>query len=106
MFFCFLIFLKVTLSEIQRSQELLNTYHERIEKERLEDEAQSDVIIRKIYVKSLNNDLEKEEEQTSRREEKLEQVTVNSEEKLLTTGKDLVIEDLDVTVHIPDEKAA
>jgi len=117
---------KVTLSEIRRSQVLLNTYRNRKEKERLENEAQSNVIIRKIYVKSLNNDLkEAEDEQMDSVEEKLEQTSINSEdeeetpieeqsgvknsseeEKLLTSEKLLEIEDLDISEHITDEKAA
>lgn len=100
----FSVSLKVTLSEIQRSQELLNTYRERKEKERLEDEAQSNVIIRKIFVKSLNNDLEVEE-QTNSKEKKLEK-TNNNDEVKLTADKILNIEDLDVSEQIPDEKAA
>ena len=118
-------FLKVTLSEIRRSQVLLNNYRKRKEKERLDDEAQSNVIIRKIYVKSLNNDLkEAQDEQVDSIEEKLEQASINSEneetpieelssandnseeKKLLKSEKLLEIEDLDIDEHITDEKAA
>ena len=42
---------KATQVEIQRSQDLLNSYHKRRETDRLEDEAKSKVVIRKIYVK-------------------------------------------------------
>ena len=118
-------FLKVTLSEIRRSQVLLNNYRKRKEKERLDDEAQSNVIIRKIYVKSLNNDLkEAQDEQVDSIEEKLEQASINSkneetpieelssandnseEKKLLASEKLLEIENLDIDEHITDEKAA